>query len=194
MDNGEKKVSYKLNAVDLKIVKSLTENCRKSTSQIAKEAGISRPTAIARLKALTENQIIDFSARVNLARLGFKLGLVTYEIKESQPKQDVLAKVKNCPRVLQLLRTVNSSTYTALIFAENTETKLSAIECLRSVLNAKTVSAQRVRPVLGETFDLKIFLEKCELTPCGKKCGICSNYEESECFGCPATKYYKGSI
>jgi DNA-binding Lrp family transcriptional regulator len=190
----KKRVSYKLDTIDLKIIKSLTENCRKSTSQISKEAGISRPTAIARLKTLTENGIIDFSARVNLSRLGFKLGLVTYRFDEDQPKQDVLAKVKNCPRILLLLRTVNSSTYTALIFAENTETKLSAIECLRSVLNARTVSAQRVKPVLGETFDLKIFLEKCELTPCGKKCGICSNYEESECIGCPASKYYKGRL
>ena len=187
-------MSYKLDTIDLKIIKSLTENCRKSTSQIAKEAGISRPTAIARLETLTENGIIDFSVRVNLSKLGFKLGLVTYQFDEDQPKQDVLAKVKNCPRILQLLRTVNSSTYTALIFAENTETKLSAIECLRSVLNARTVSAQRVKPVLGETFDLKIFLEKCELTPCGKKCGICSNYEESECIGCPASKYYKGRL
>jgi Lrp/AsnC family leucine-responsive transcriptional regulator len=187
-------LSCRLDAIDLKIIKSLTQNCRKSTSQIAKEARISRPTVIARLRALTENRVIDFSARVNLRALGLKLALVTYQIDETQPKQDVLAKVKNCPRVLQLFRMVNSSIYTALIFAENTETKLSAIECLRSVLNAKTISSQRVKPVLGETFDLKIFLEKCELTPCGKKCGICSNYEESECVGCPATKYYKGPI
>jgi DNA-binding Lrp family transcriptional regulator len=187
-------LSIKLDAIDLKIIRSLTQNCRKSTSQIAKEARISRPTAIARLKALEENLVIDFSARVNLTTLGLKLALVTYQVDETQMKQDVLAKVKNCPRILQLLRTVNSSVYTALIFAENTETKLSAIDCLRSVLNAKTISSQRVKPVLGKTFDLKIFLEKCELTPCGKKCGICSNYEDSECVGCPATKCYKGPL
>ena len=187
-------MSVRLDAIDLKIIKSLTQDCRKSTSQIAKEARISRPTAIARLKALKENRVIDFSARVNLVTLGLKLALVTYQLDEKQIKQDVLAKVGKCPRILQLFRTVNSSIYTALIFAENTETKLSAIDCLRSLLNAKTISSQRVKPVLGETFDLKIFLEKCELTPCGKKCGICSNYEDSECVGCPATKYYKGPI
>jgi Lrp/AsnC family leucine-responsive transcriptional regulator len=187
-------LSIKLDEIDLKIIKSLTQNCRKTTSQIAKEARISRPTAIARMKALEENRVIDFSARVNLTTLGLKLALVTYQVDETQMKQDVLAKVKNCPRILQLLRTVNSSVYTALIFAENTETKLSAIDCIRSVLNAKTISSQRVKPVLGETFDLKIFLEKCELTPCGKKCGICSNYEDYECIGCPATKCYKGPL
>jgi DNA-binding Lrp family transcriptional regulator len=187
-------LSITLDAIDLKIIKSLIENCRKSTSQIAKEARISRPTAIARLKALEENHVIDFSARVNLMALGFKLALVTYQVDETQVRKDVLAKVKNCPRILQLLRTVNSSIYTALIFAENTETKLSAIDCVRGVLNAKTISSQRVKPILGETFDLKVFLEKCELTPCGKKCGICSNYEDSECVGCPATRYYKGPI
>jgi DNA-binding Lrp family transcriptional regulator len=187
-------LSTKLDAIDLKIIKSLTENCRKSTSQIAKEALISRPTAIARLKALEENHVIDFSARVNLITLGLKLALVTYEVDETQVKEDVLTKVKNCPRILQLLRTVNSKIYTALIFAENTETKLSAINCIRSALNAKTISSQRVKPVLGETFDLKIFLEKYELAPCGKKCGICSNYEDSECVGCPATKSYKGFL
>jgi DNA-binding Lrp family transcriptional regulator len=187
-------LSVRLDAIDLKIIKSLTQDCRKSISQIAKEARISRPTAIARLKALEEKRVIDFSARVNLMTLGFKLALVTYQVDQTQVKKGILTKLNDCPRVLQLLRTVNSSIYTALIFAENTETKLSAIDCLRGVLNAKTISSQRVKPVLGETFDLKIFLEKCELTPCGKKCGICSNYEDSECVGCPATKYYKGPI
>ena len=187
-------MSIKLDAIDLRIIESLTENCRKSTSQIAKEARISRPTAIARLKALEGNCVVDFSARVNLIALGLKLALVTYEVDETQVKEDVLARVKNCPRILQLLRTVNRPIYTALIFAENTETKLSAIECISRVLNAKIISSKRVKPVLGETFDLKIFLEKCELTPCGKKCGICSNYKDSECVGCPAAKSYKGFL
>jgi Lrp/AsnC family leucine-responsive transcriptional regulator len=187
-------LSIKLDAIDLKIIKSLTENCRKSTSQIAKEAQISRPTAIARLKALEENRVIDFSARVNLMTLGLKLALVTYQVDETKMKEDIVNRLKNCPRILQLLRAVNSSIYTALIFAENTETKLSAIDCIGSVLDAKIISSQRVKPVLGETFDLKIFLEKCELTPCGKKCGTCSNYEDSECVGCPAAKNYKGLL
>jgi len=186
-------VEDSIDEIDLKIIKSFSEDCRKPTTQIAKEAGISRPTAIARINKLAKRQFVDFGAKVNVLKLGFRLALVTLEADETQKSQDVVDKLAACPRVLQLIQTIAKPEYAALICAETPETLLSSIECIGKVLSARIVSWQRVKPIIGETFDLKIFLEKCELSPCGKKCAACISYSELDCVGCPATFDYKGS-
>jgi len=178
--------------IDLRIIKSLSDDCRKSTTQIAKEAGISRPTAIARMSELAKRKIVDFGAKVKVGKLGFKLALITLETDETQKRQDIVNKLAVCPRVLQLVQEIAKPEFTALVCAETAETLLSSIECIRNVLSARIASWQSVKPIIGEAFDLKIFLEKCELTPCGKKCAVCVSYTESDCVGCPATTDYKG--
>ena len=185
---------YRFDEIDLKIMKSLSDDCRKSTTQIAKEAGISRPTAIARIKSLGENHLVDFGAKVNVINMGFKMAVLNLETDGIEAKQEIISRLEACPRVLQLIKVIEKPSYVALVSAENAETLLSTVECLRDILSARIVSWQRAKPIFGESFDLKILLEKCDLTPCGKKCGNCSNYQELECVGCPATKTYKGPL
>lgn len=180
--------------IDLKIMKPLCEDSRKSTTQIAKEAGTSRPTAIARIKHLSENRIIDFGAKLNLTKLGLKLATVNFEIDKAEESQQLIDKLKLCPRVIQLIQSVGKLNYSALIYAEDAETFLSTIDCLESLLDIKLTSFQRVLPLIGESFSIKIQLEKCAKAPCGKECGICLSYQHVECAGCPATKEYKGPI
>jgi Lrp/AsnC family leucine-responsive transcriptional regulator len=187
-------MACKVDEIDLKIIKSLSEDCRKSTTQIAEEAGISRPTAIARIRSLAEKEIVDFGAKVRIANIGFKMASLTLETDTAEAKQKNVEIMKTCPRVMQLVQTVGKPHYSALVCAEDSDTLLSAIECLRIVLNARITSWQSSKPIIGDTFDLRIFLEKCELTPCGKKCGLCSSYQESECVGCPPTKDYRGPL
>lgn len=187
-------MSCRFDEVDLRIMKSLSEDCRKSTTQVAKEAGISRPTAIARIKELASNHVLDFGARVNVTKMGLKLAILNLETDKAQNDEDLIRKLDACPRVLQLVQNVGKPEYIAFVGAEDADTLLSTIDCLKGVLSARVNSWQRVRPILGESFNLKIFLEKCELTPCGKKCGICPSYKESACVGCPATREYKGSL
>lgn len=184
----------KFDEIDVRIMKSLSEDCRKSTTQVAKEAGISRPTAIARIRRLSESNILDFGAKVNLTEMGFKLAMLTLESATAEDDKKLVNKLAVCPRVIQLVQIIGRREYTALVCAENADTLLSAIECLRDVLDAKISFWQRVKPVLGKSFNLQIFLEKCEFTPCGKKCKVCAQYTESACVGCPATREYKGPL
>jgi len=181
-------------ALDAKILKSLSEDCRKSTTQIAKEAGTSRPTTIARLKKLSENQIVDFAAKINLTKLGLKLATINFETKPTETTQQTVEKLKMCPRVIQLTQLAGKPSYTALIYVEDAETLLSSIDCLESLLGLKITSYQRVIPLIGESFSSKICLEKTEKTPCGKECGLCLSYQQIECAGCPATNEYRGPI
>jgi DNA-binding Lrp family transcriptional regulator len=187
-------MSKTIDALDVKIMKSLSEDCRKSTTQIAKEAGTSRPTAIARIKQLSENQIIDFGAKINLTKLGLKLASIHFETKLTETSQQIADKLKLCPRIIQLIQLAGKPNFTALIYVEDAETLLSSIDCLESYLGLKITSYQRILPLIGESFNLKISLEKCEKTPCGKECGLCLSYQHVECAGCPATNEYRGPI
>ena len=73
--------SCKFDQLDLRIIKALSEDCRKSITQVAKETGISRPTAIARINTLAQRNLLDFSAKVNLNEMGLKLATLTLEIE-----------------------------------------------------------------------------------------------------------------
>ena len=187
-------MSDTIDDLDAKIMRSLSEDCRKSTTQVAREAGTSRPTAIARIKQLSEKHIIDFGAKINLTKLGLKLASVHFETETTESSQKITEKLKLCPRVVQLIQLAGKTNYTALIYVEDAETLLSSIECLESYLGLKINSYQRVLPLIGESFDLKIILEKCSTAPCGKACGFCLSYEHVECAGCPSTKEYRGPI
>jgi Lrp/AsnC family leucine-responsive transcriptional regulator len=187
-------MSKTIDALDVKILKSLSEDCRKSTTQIAKEAGTSRPTTIARIKQLSENQIVDFGAKINLTKLGLKLASIHFETNLTETSQQIVEKLKLCPRVIQLVQLSGKPSYTALIYVEDAETLLSSIDCLESYLGLKIMSYQRVMPLIGESFNLKMSLEKCAKTPCGKECGLCLSYQHVECAGCPATTEYRGPI
>jgi DNA-binding Lrp family transcriptional regulator len=180
--------------LDLRLIKSLSEDRRKTITQIAKEIGTSRPTAIARIKSLAESKIVDFGVKINIAKLGFKLISVHFELKNQEEAENILSKLMTCPRLLQLFQEVGKNRFTAVMFAENAETMISAVECLRTALNANITSWERIICLTGDSFRLKISLDKCEKTPCGQECGICISFQQSECLGCPATKDYRGPL
>jgi DNA-binding Lrp family transcriptional regulator len=187
-------VSKTIDALDLKIINSLSQDCRKTTTQIAIEAGTSRPTVIARMNSLAKRKIVDFGAKINVAKLGFKIASVHFETEKTEDAQNIIDKLSACPRLLQLFQEVGKNTFTAIVFAENADTIISAIDCFKIALNATITSWERIIYHTGGSFGLKIIIEKCEKTPCGKECGMCLSFQQSECTGCPATKDYKGPI
>jgi len=187
-------VSYKLDEIDLRIISSLTKDSRKTVTKIAKMARISRPTAIARLERLRKNNVVHISARVNITKLGFKFALVALKTKSAESRRNTLTKLAVCPRVLTLLQTSGTQNYYAILYGENTETLLSVIESFKTFSSMEVVSWNRAKPLLPETFDLKVFLEKRKHAPCGKKCGECSSYQNNECFGCLAVTEYTGPL
>ena len=184
----------KKEALDLRLINSLSDDCRKSITQIAKEVGISRPTAIARISGLAKKEIIDFGVKINVAKLGFKLISVHFELQKEEETESILTNLLTCPRLLQLFQEVGKNRFTAVMFAENAETMMSAVECLRTALNVNITSWERIICLKGDSFDLKIALDKGEKTPCGQECRTCISFQQSECLGCPSTKDYKGPL
>lgn len=191
-------MSYELDEVDFRIIRSLSEDARKTISQIAKEADISRPTAIRRLEKLRKNDVIRLGARVNVKKLGFKLALMVFKTNGSKSTREVETDLAVCPRVLMLMHTSGNPNYFALLYSENMETLVSVIECFKSFASTRGMEIVSWHPSnmssKSETFDLKFFPMKNELTLCGKKCGDCSSYQNQECLGCPAVTEYKGPL
>ena len=187
-------MSKTVDQLDMKILKALSEDSRKSNTAIAKEVGASRPTIIARIDKLIENKIVDVGAKVNVTKLGFKLVNVHFQMDQKESEQELVERISACPRVLQLFESVGKRNFTAIIFVENADSIISVIECFRNALHARVSSWHRVRPLIGETFNMKINVEKCAKTPCGKVCGLCLSYQQLECIGCPTSKDYKGPI
>jgi len=188
-------LSCELDKVDLRIINSLVKDARRTITEIARDAKISRPTAINRLKNLRESNIVSLGARININQLGFKLALVALKSKNAVAKQKPETNLAICPRVLLLLQTSGNPDYLALLYGENMETLVSVIECFKSFSEISVVSWHRSKPpLLPGTFDLKVFPAKYEIAPCGKKCGDCSFYQNTECLGCPAVTEYKGPL
>jgi Lrp/AsnC family transcriptional regulator, leucine-responsive regulatory protein len=182
-----------IDELDLKIIRSLSEDCTKPVTKIAKEVKSSRPTVIARLSYLRKEKIIDCSAKINIAKLGLKLASIHFETKDPESEEQLITTISKCPRLLQLFQISGKSTFLALVYTENAETLLSTIECLATVINAKIISFQRIIPLLDQTFHLKV-IEKGDVTPCGKECGLCIAYKQNECYGCPSSTTYKGTL
>jgi DNA-binding Lrp family transcriptional regulator len=187
-------MSYKLDKTDMRIIYSLGEDARNSVTQIAKDADISRPTAIVRLRRLRKNKIINLGAKINITKLGYKMALATLKADNAEAVTGI-ENLVICPRVLLLTQAIGDNNYQALLYGENMETLVSVIESYKNSSNLEVVSWNRLKPLLvNEVFGVKVYLTKSEVAPCGKRCSDCPSYQNSECLGCPAVTEYKGSF
>jgi len=184
----------KLDEIDLKIIKSLMSDARRSATQLSKDVGVSRLTIINRLKKLTAENIIGTNMGINIGKLGFQTALVALEVK-GDLKQQMERNLSDCPRVLTLLRLNEKANLLVLLYGENQNTLGSTIERLRDLPSVNIVYVHHSRPPLfPKAFSLRVFPEKNDLTPCGRKCRECLCYQNDRCVGCPAVTEYKGPL
>lgn len=185
----------KLDKTDLKIIQSLEEDARKPVTQLAKETGVSRPTIISRLDRMMKQNILHISAGINIRELGFPVACVALETKGIDLRQKVERNLSRCPRVLMLLRPAEKANMLAFLFGEDQNTLRATIESLRDFSGADLVYVHHSEPpLLTESFSLRVFPEKSDVTPCGRKCVDCVRYQNDECIGCPAVTEYKGPL
>jgi len=88
-----------LNETDLKILKSLLEDARFSSRQIAKNVGVSVGTVLSRIKKMEDEGLIKgYSVLLNHEKLGYQLTVVT-EITVSKGRlvetENEIAKISN---------------------------------------------------------------------------------------------------
>jgi len=184
-----------LDKVDLKIIQSLKKDARRSITELAKDAGISRPTAMKRLERMMKDNDIGIETGINIKKLGFRVGCVGLEVKGAEARNKMEKVLLSCPRVLMILCPFEKISFSVYLFGEDQETLRSVIYSLAEFPNTNIAYVNYSDPPLyPKTFPINIYLKKGIITPCGRKCSECFSYKQGTCIGCPAVVEYKGPL
>ena len=183
----------KLDGTDKKIVSLLMENPDISQSAIARQLKMSQPAICARMKRLRNNGIVAHVVGINLKNTRFYIAKV--EITAIDPWK-VLDFFKNCPTYINGL--VTSGRHNLCLFF--VREKLQAIEsCINYHIrrNPNVVDVEFnvvITPAKDWVVPVKLWNEKKDESPCGKRCTEQPCYLSEKCLGCPATVFYKGIL
>ena len=122
------------------------------------------------------------------------------EMESAEAMQELLKRFEQCPRVVQIFKTVGGYNLIALVVAETQETleSISMEKC--SLRCSKGIRRSEFYPV-SETYFSSFLQIREELgrkektvTPCNVDCEPCNRYELQKCVGCPTKGNYKGSL
>lgn len=183
----------KLDENDRKIVSLLAENPDISQSAIARHLNMSQPAVCARMRRLRNSGIITHLVGVNLKKTN--LYITKIEMTAKDPWK-VLDFFKNCPMYLNGLITSGRHNLCLFFISE----KLQAIEScinhhIRENPNVADVEFNVViAPAKDFVVPVKMWREKGDVSPCGKRCTEQPCYPSEKCLGCPATVFYKGTF
>jgi len=189
-----------MDEVDKKIIAQLQEDGRTSLEDLAKITGFTSMGTKKRLDKLIEKGTIRVSALLNPGALGFHPAIVMLEMESAHAMQNLLDRFKDCPRVVQIFKTVGGYNLIAVVVAENSETleSISMEKC--SLRSSPGIRRSEFYPISGTYFSP--FLQIREnlahkekaVPPCNVDCNPCIRYELKKCDGCPATKKYSGTL
>jgi DNA-binding Lrp family transcriptional regulator len=183
-----------LDKLDVMILEELRTDGRISVTELSKRISSSRPTITSHLDRLRKEGTMNITAGLNIINLGLKMALVSLKITGSESRKKFYEVMSQCPRVQTIFRTLDVANIHVGVWGEDDSTIKSCIESLRDLPGVGIVDAKYLgTPVVGNvTLDLK--LGDAEVAPCGKKCTLCSQYENERCQGCPVTIYYKNPL
>jgi DNA-binding Lrp family transcriptional regulator len=189
-----------LDIIDKKIVTQLQSNGRTTLEELSKITGFTSMGTKKRLERLIKKGIIKVSALVNPNALKLHPAIIMLEMESAQAMQELLNRFEECPRVVQIFKTVGGYNLIALVVAETQETLESismekcSLRCSRGIRRSEfyPVSDTYFSPFLQIRQNLTHKEKK--VTPCKVECDPCDRYETQKCVGCPTTTNYKGSL
>ncbi|MFW6117250.1 MAG: winged helix-turn-helix transcriptional regulator [Thermoproteota archaeon] len=182
-----------LDEKDRKIISLLVEDPHQSQSAIARQLGLSQPAIYARIKRLREKGIMEDKVGINLKNTPLYISKVEMTTKDPWKVLDFFEK---CPMYLNGLVTSGRENLCLFFISE----KLQAIEsCINHhIRNNPNIVDVEFNVVITSAKDwiapVKIWRQKGEVSPCGKRCTEKTCYSSGKCLGCPSTVFYKGSI
>ena len=189
-----------LDEVDKKIVARLQEDGRITFKDLAKSIGFTSMGTKKRLEKLVDKGTLKVSGLINPSALKLHPAIVMLEMESAEAMQKLLDRFKDCPRVIQIFKTLGGYNLIALVVAENRDTleSISIEKC--SLRSGQGIRRSEFYP-LSETcipqfLSTREYLvsRKKTVPPCNVKCDTCKRYEQQKCVGCPATSNYQGSL
>jgi len=189
-----------LDDVDRKIISHLQANGRITLLDLAKSIGFTSMGTKKRLEKLIAKGTIKVSALINPSALKLHPAIIMLEMESAEAMQDLLNRFEDCPRVIQIFKTVGGYNLIALVVAETPETleSISMEKC--SLRCSKGIRRSEFYPISDTYFSPFLQIrenlahKEKKLTPCNVNCDPCNRYETQKCVGCPTTTNYKGSL
>jgi DNA-binding Lrp family transcriptional regulator len=189
-----------MDAIDRKVVAQLQADGRTTLKELAQITGFTSMGTKKRLERLIQKEIIKVSALINPDVLKLHPAIITLEMESAEAMQELLDRFEQCPRVIQIFKTIGGFNLIALVVAETQETLESismekcSLRCSRGIRRSEfyPVSDTYFSPFLQIRENLAHKGKK--VTPCKIECDPCNRYETQKCVGCPTTSNYKGSL
>jgi DNA-binding Lrp family transcriptional regulator len=189
-----------LDEIDKKIIAQLQENGRTTLEELSKSIGFTSMGTKKRLDRLLKNGTIKVSALINPDALKLHPAIVMLEMESAEAMQELLKRFEECPRVVQIFKTVGGYNLIALVVAETQETleSISMEKC--SLRCSKGIRRSEFYPVSDTYFSPFLQIrgnlasKEKKVTPCKIVCVPCNRYETQKCVGCPTMSNYKGSL
>jgi len=185
----------KIDDVDKEIIKQINNDWEQGATKIGRKLGLSHTAIRSRIKKLKKD-LIDVKCDVNIEKLGFKLFLLCLD---ARVKNDVISRVKCCPKIISYFSTYGEYNFIMLALAENTDTMESMIEHCFS-FDCADITKYSVMPIINSSdiYQTVGFLSennkktgKCDFKT---DCPNCESYKKDLCVGCPLHKGYKGIL
>lgn len=186
-----------LDKPDKQIISELQRNGRATLSRIGEKVGMSYVAVGKRLNKLLKKRLVNVSAGVNANKLGMRIAVINAEVENYPRLLELVTLFKECPRVVFLLA-LSASNILSIMACED----MSTLESVVGVCSVRVHRGVRRSDVyVGGPSAYPAFLplrvamdRKVEVAPCGARCGECKSFQSNECVGCPATKFYRGSL
>ena len=189
-----KQTGVLMDEVDKKIIAQLQADGRTSLEDLSKLTGFTSMGTKKRLEKLIENGVIKISALVNPNALGLHPAIVMLEMESAEAMQNLLDRFEECPRIVQIFKTVGGYNLMALIVAETRETlkasrwRNARLRCSKGIRRSEfyPISDTYFSPFLQIRENLAN--KERKIAPCNVECDPCNRYETQKCVGCPTTE------
>ena len=111
-----------MDAVDRKIISQLQQNGRTTLKELSQVVGFSSMGIKKRMDKLMEKGVLKVSPLLNIKKLGLQAAFVLMEIESSEAMEKLLKRFKDCPRVVNIFKTMGGYNLVALVVAEDRDT------------------------------------------------------------------------
>ncbi|MGP3667855.1 MAG: AsnC family transcriptional regulator [Candidatus Bathyarchaeota archaeon] len=189
-----------MDEVDRKIISQLQIDGRATLEELAKNVEFTSMGVKKRLQRLIQQGAIKVSASLNPYFFKLFPAIVLMEMENAEAMQKLLERFKDCPRVVQIFKTLGGYNLIALVIAENQDT-LESISIEKCSLRSSTGIRRSEFYPIGE-IHFSPFLpvrehlvrKERKTAPCRVDCKPCTRYINGKCVGCPTTIHYRGTL
>jgi DNA-binding Lrp family transcriptional regulator len=189
-----------MDQVDRKIITILQDDGRASLQELARGTGYTNMGVKKRLKKLLDQGTVKITTLLNPAQLKLLPAIVMLEMESAEAMDNLVERFKDCPRVVNIFKTMGGYNLMALVVAENQ----GILECIAvekcSLRSSPGIRRSEFYPI-SDTY-YSPFLQIREnianknkvAKSCGVSCDSCGRFATKKCAGCPATLQYRGTL